>query len=96
MMRSVKRGFAVVESAGGAPPALLTRTSSRPSRSTTWSTIAHAASPSRRSTPNHSQPSGSGSSGSLREQTATDAPASANRCAIPRPTPLVPPVTNPT
>ena len=35
MMRSVKRGFAVVESAGGAPPALFTSTSSRPSRSTT-------------------------------------------------------------
>ena len=96
MMRSVKRGVAVVESAGGAPPALFTSTSSRPRRSTTWSTIAHAASPSRRSTPNHDQPSGSASSGSRREQTATPAPASANRCAIPRPTPLVPPVTSTT
>ncbi len=35
-------------------------------------------------------------SGWLREQTASVAPASAKRCAIPRPTPLVPPVTSTT
>ena len=34
-IRSVKRGFAVVVSAGGDPPALFTSTSRRPSRSTT-------------------------------------------------------------
>ena len=94
-IRSVKRGVAVVVSAGGDPPALFTSTSRRPSCSTTESTIAHAASPSRRSTPNHVHPSGS-ASGSLREHTATVAPASAKRCAMPRPTPLVPPVTSTT
>ena len=94
-MRSVKRGLAVVVSAGGPPPALFTSTSMLPSCSTTASMSANAASPSRMSPARNVQSAGRSSTG-LRAQTATVAPASANRAAMPRPTPLVPPVTSTT
>ncbi len=82
----------MAESAGGDPPALFTAASMRPKWSTTASTAAAAASGSRRSAAWKNHPSGRGASGSCRAQTATEAPAAAKRDAMPRPTPLAPPV----
>ena len=86
MIPAVKRGDAVAVSAGGEPPALFTSTSSAPKRSTVAAITASTWSGSRTSAATNSHPSGR-SSGSWRQQIATCAPASAKRCAIPRPMP---------
>ena len=92
---SLNRGDTVADSAGGAPPALLMRVSTRPVRSTAAATTPAICSGSRTSaaTNTASRPSAiTGSSGGRRAQTTTSAPAARNRAAIPRPSPLVPPV----
>ena len=75
----------------GAPPALLTSTSSRPASPTTLATRACTASGSRTS-----QTWWSGASTSDLEQVTTRAPAARNASAIPSPIPRVPPVTSTT
>ncbi len=96
MMASLNRGDAVAASAAGAPPALFTTLSSRPKRPTANATTAAACSGSRTSAAVNSAlrpAAATGSSGSLRAVMTTSAPASRNRAAIPRPMPLLPPVT---
>jgi hypothetical protein len=95
---SLKRGDAVAESTHGAPPALFTATSSRPKRSTIVSTSAVTWSGSRTSQATKAGPDEPSprSAGVERPQTTTVAPASAYADAMPRPMPLVPPVTRTT
>src|SRR5665213_2702482 len=94
-----KRGDAVAELIGGAPPALLITTSRWPKCSTTASMMAVTSSNWRRSPPtkNGSRPPADGStSGSFRAQMATSAPASRNASVKVAPRPRLPPVTRTT
>ena len=95
MIPAVNRGDAVAVSAGGEPPALLTSTSSAPKRSVVAAITVSTCSGSRTSAATNNHPLGR-SSGSWRQQIAMCAPASAKRCAIPRPIPRHPPVTSTT
>ncbi len=92
MILAWKRGDAVAASAGGAPPALLISTSSRPNRSMAVWASTTAWPGSRTSAWTNSIPSGS-EAGTVRPQTRTRAPAARNAEAMPAPMPLVPPVT---
>ena len=89
-----KRGEASAASAYGAPPALLTATSRRPSVAATSSTIATTASGSRTSQVTWRVPGSAPAS--ERAQVTTRAPAAAYVSAMARPMPLLPPVTSTT
>ena len=92
---SWKRGDASAARAYGAPPALLTSTSSRPCAETTPATSAATPSGSRTSHWTWVVP-GAGVSTAERAQVTTVAPAATKAAAMPRPMPWEPPVTSTT
>jgi len=96
MILSTRRGETLAASADGDPPALFTSTSRRPNRFEASCTSALACSGTRTSAVMNraDRPSTVGSSsGSLRPQISTSAPAARNASVMPRPMPRVPPVT---
>ena len=92
-MASTKRGDASAAGTWGEPPALLTRTSSRPKCSTALAMTRSASGGLRMSAVTKTAPS---TSASWRPQATTCAPAAANAATIPAPTPREPPVTTTT
>ena len=90
---STKRGEASAAMARGEPPALFTRTSTRPKCSTAVATTRSASAGLRTSAVTNTAPS---TSASCRPHATTRAPAAANADTIPAPTPREPPVTTTT
>src|SRR5947209_3133687 len=101
---TVRKPFGVMSSAGAmyCPPALLTSVSTRPWRSSTWSTAAATASSSRMSAeialqrPWSHSPTVSSSGSGRRPITTTCAPQAVSSTAVARPRPDPPPVTTAT
>src|SRR5271156_3497557 len=79
-----------------APPALATTTSIRPWRSKVASMTSDTDASSVISAAMNDAPSGNADSGALRAQVTTEAPSPTRRSTMPRPIPVVPPVTTAT